>query len=257
MRCTIRRNRPQTDLIDELLAHEEKSNETFRAFRARWDEPGPNGEREPFDVKNLENVQGDERDVVIISVTYGRDPTGNFYQRFGPINTEGGERRMNVLFTRARERVEVFCSFDPGDIQVSGSSKPGLRAFRGYLQYASGESWAEGLVTGKAPDSDFEVAVAHALSRRGYEVKAQIGVSGYFIDLAVVDPERPDRFLLGIECDGATYHSAKSARDRDRLRQEHLERLGWRLERIWSTAWFRNPEAEVDRIAKRLEGARH
>ena len=160
-----------------------------------------------------------------------------------------------MLFTRAKHSLDVFCSFDPNALRVNEATSPrGLRVLRDYLRYATGEIWwARGTETGREPDSDFEIAVATAVRARGYEVRAQVGVDGYFLDLAVVDPDAPGRFLLGVECDGATYHSAKSARDRDRLRQEQLESLGWTLHRIWSTDWFKDADGQTERLVRRIE----
>lgn len=205
-------------------------------------------------IKNLENVQGDERDVIFISCTYG--PTeigGRVYQRFGPINSDVGWRRLNVLFTRSKKRMHIFSSMRSEDILISETSKRGVIALRNFLDYAEkGSMEGAPIHTGKAPDSDFEVSVIEALHQAGFESEAQVGVAGFFIDIAVKDPGKPGRYLMGIECDGATYHSAKSARDRDRLRQEILERLGWRIRRIWSTDWFSNPQGELEPIIREL-----
>jgi len=204
---------------------------------------------EPFFVKNLENVQGDERDVIFISTVYGPERPGMpVMQRFGPINSRNGHRRLNVLFTRAKERVVVFSSMKSSDIRPSPTSNRGVQILKEYLEYAQTQRLQTAVVTGREPDSDFEIFVAERLRQQGYEVVPQVGVSGYFIDLAVVDPERPGTYLLGIECDGATYHSSKAARDRDRLRQQVLERLGWKLYRIWSTDWFTNSTAEAEKL---------
>jgi superfamily I DNA and/or RNA helicase/very-short-patch-repair endonuclease len=245
-------NREQADFIDDLLTRAEKEDAVFASYRQRWELRPDAEEQQPVVVKNLENVQGDERDVILVSVGYGPDAKGNLYQRFGPINGKGGERRLNVLFTRARHRLEVFCSFDPADLQVTGASARGLRVFQQYLLYAQDEQWAMGTTSGRPPDSDFEVAVADALAANGFEVRCQIGVAGFFVDLAVVDPTQPTRFLLGIECDGVAWHSSKSARDRDRLRQRILEGLGWSIHRIWSTDWYRDPAAQIARVLHRL-----
>jgi very-short-patch-repair endonuclease len=204
-------------------------------------------------VKNLENVQGDERDVIYVSVTYGPDDRGIVAQNFGPVNTSGGERRLNVLFTRAKYRLDVFCSFDPVSLRVTESSPRGLCVLRDYLRYAKEGTLSGGRFTAREPDSDFEIEVARALRGYGYDVHAQVGVANYFLDLAVVDPKFPGRYLLAIECDGATYHSAKSARDRDRLRQGVLENLGWNVHRIWSTDWFRDPRDETSKVVRHLE----
>ncbi|GBD43541.1 RecBCD enzyme subunit RecD [bacterium HR40] len=213
---------------------------------------------EPWFVKNLENIQGDERDVVYIGMTYGPEtPGGRVPQRFGPINQEVGWRRLNVLFTRARERMEVFSSMRASDIVVDGSARRSLVALRDFLAFAESGRLADSSEgsTG-APESPFEEAVRDALRHHGWECESQYGVAGYRLDLAVRDPDRPGRFIACIECDGATYHATRSARDRDRLRQEILERLGWNVIRIWSTDWFSDPEGELERVLQILEKAR-
>jgi len=164
-----------------------------------------------------------------------------------------GWRRLNVLFTRSKKRMHIFSSMGSDDIVASASSKRGVQALRDFLSYCeTGILHKTQRDTGRAPDSDFEVAVMDALAREGFECIPQVGVAGFFIDVAVVDPGNPGRYLMGIECDGATYHSAKSARDRDRLRQTILERLGWRIRRIWSTDWFKNPHGELSPIIREL-----
>ncbi len=211
---------------------------------------------EPFFVKNLENVQGDERDVIFISIGYGRAANGYLTMNFGPLNQDGGERRLNVLITRARRRCEVFTNLKGDDIDLSSTNARGVVALKRYLQYAETGKSDIVIPTGKAADSLFEEEVAYALRNLGYQVDHQIGSAGYFIDLGVKDPEHPGRYLLGIECDGATYHSAQSARDRDRLRQQVLEGLGWRIHRIWSTDWFRRSDRELEKAAKAIEAAK-
>ena len=211
---------------------------------------------EPFFIKNLENVQGDERDAIFISVGYGRTPVGTLPMSFGPLNQDGGERRLNVLITRARRVCEVFTNLTAEDIDLGRSGSRGVRALKTFLQYAKEGVLDVSVVTGREPDSPFEESVLSALQAAGYRVETQVGSAGFFIDLAVVDPERPGRYLLGVECDGATYHSARSARDRDRLRQEVLEERGWRIHRIWSTDWFRNPEKELKRVVEAIEEAK-
>ena len=211
---------------------------------------------EPFFVKNLENVQGDERDIIFISIGYGLDANGHLTMNFGPLNQDGGERRLNVLITRARRRCEVFTNLNADNIDLSRTNARGVAALKRYLKYAETGKLDIPTPTNREADSPFETEVADALRRLDYQVEHQIGSAGYFIDLGVKDPERPGRYLLGIECDGATYHSAKSARDRDRLRQQVLEGLGWRIHRIWSTDWFRNPGREVGQVAEAIETAR-
>jgi very-short-patch-repair endonuclease len=204
-------------------------------------------------VKNLENVQGDERDVIFISTTYGPDTRGNQFQRFGPINNAGGHRRLNVLFTRAKKRVVVFSSLDPERIQTTANSPWGVRALKKYLIFArTGVLQDEAGGTGQ-PTNDFERSIGGVLKENGYDVVPQVGVAGFFIDLGVRHPVKAGTFLLGVECDGASYHSGRSARDRDRLRQEILENLGWNIHRIWSTDWFKSRESEIKRLLRRIE----
>jgi very-short-patch-repair endonuclease len=210
--------------------------------------------RESLFVKNLENVQGDERDVIFISMTYGpQESGGKVYQRFGPINSDVGWRRLNVLFTRSKKRMHIFSSMGSDDISIGSTSKRGVQALRDFLSFCeTGILQKTGQESARAPDSDFEIAVMTALRNEGFECIPQVGVAGFFIDVAVVDPGNSGRYLMGIECDGATYHSAKSARDRDRLRQTVLERLGWNIQRIWSTDWFKNPHGEMRPLIREL-----
>jgi len=214
--------------------------------------------QEQLFIKNLENVQGDERDVIFVSMTYGpQEPGGRVFQRFGPINSDVGWRRLNVLFTRSKKRMHIFSSMGSEDIVAGSTAKRGVQALRDFLGFCeTGILHKTERETGRAPDSDFEIAVMAALHEKGFECVPQVGVAGFFIDVAVVDPGNPGRYLMGIECDGATYHSAKSVRDRDRLRQTILERLGWRIRRIWSTDWFKNPHAELQPIIRELNSLR-
>jgi len=200
---------------------------------------------EPFFVKNLENVQGDERDVILISIGYGKVDGSYLPMHFGPLNREGGERRLNVLITRARRRCVVYCNFVGGDLDLRRSKARGVDALKTFLEYAETGNIDIPRVTGREADSRFEEAVAARLRALDFDVDHQVGSAGFFIDLAVRDSSRPGRYVMGIECDGAAYHSARSARDRDRLRQQVLEGLGWKIHRIWSTDWFRNPELEL------------
>lgn len=211
---------------------------------------------EPFFVKNLENVQGDERDVIFISIGYGKTSEGYLAMEFGPLNREGGERRLNVLITRARVRCEVFTNLSSDDIDLNRSAATGVKALKTFLKYAESGNLDIPVASGKDFDSDFEAAVCKSLQELGYEVVQQVGSAGFYIDLAVSDPNRPGRFLLGIECDGATYHSARSARDRDRLRQAVLEGLDWTIHRIWSTDWFKQPEREIKKVVDAIERAK-
>jgi very-short-patch-repair endonuclease len=211
---------------------------------------------EQFFVKNLENVQGDERDVIFISIGYGRTAEGYLAMSFGPVNRAGGERRLNVLFSRARRRCEVFTTLCADDIDDGGNSSGGVHALKAFLRYAESGYMDVPVATGRPPDSPFEEQVLRELERLGYTVHTQVGTAGFYLDMAVVDPLKPGRYLLGIECDGAAYHSARSTRDRDRLRQFVLESLGWKIHRIWSTAWFREPAAEIEALCAAIEEAK-
>ncbi|MEX2490530.1 MAG: DUF3320 domain-containing protein [Nitrospirales bacterium] len=211
---------------------------------------------EPFFVKNLENVQGDERDVIFISIGYGKTAEGYFPMSFGPLNREGGERRLNVLISRARLAMDVFSNFTADDIDTTRASGRGVEALKKFLNYAQHRRLDIPHSTGREPDSPFEESVIKALQEQGVEIEAQVGTAGFFIDIAVRDPAYPGRYMLGIECDGASYHSARSARDRDRLRQQILENQGWRLHRIWSTNWYRNPQEELEKALAAIEQAK-
>lgn len=235
----------QRDAIQILLDQCLRDMPSIQGF---FHEGGP----EPFFVKAIENVQGDERDVMLFSFGYGRDETGRFLLNFGPLNKAGGERRLNVAVTRARRRVALVASVQPEDIDLSRTSSEGTRLLRSYMMIARdglGALFPEIPVDQDVRfDSPFEEAVYEALSARGLQLRTQVGVSPYRIDLGVVDPDQAGRFLLGIECDGAMYHSAATARDRDRLRQEVLEGLGWRMHRIWGPDWRDNEEREIGKI---------
>jgi very-short-patch-repair endonuclease len=211
---------------------------------------------EPFFVKNLENVQGDERDVIFISIGYGKTNEGYLSMSFGPLNNDGGERRLNVLITRAKLRCEVFTNITAADIDLSKTQKRGIAALKSFLHFAQCGKLDVAEETGKPLESPFEENVAGQLGKLGYMVRQQVGSQGFYLDLAIVDPEHPGRYLLGIECDGAAYHSARSARDRDRLRQQVLEGIGWKIHRIWSTDWFRYPERELKRVVEAIEKAK-
>ena len=208
--------------------------------------------QEYFFVKNLESIQGDERDVIMISVGYFKNQNGTLPMNFGPINKDGGERRLNVLITRARNMVEVFSGIKSSDFNMDKTNKRGVQLLQWYLDFAErGEIALKQSITSGTDDSfdsPFEESVCIALREKGYSVKSQVGCSGYKIDLAIRDKDNPGHFLLGIECDGAAYHSCATARDRDRLRQEVLESLGWKIYRIWSTDWFKNPQKQLDKL---------
>jgi len=212
---------------------------------------------EPFFIKNLENVQGDERDTIMISVAYARSPSGApLSMRFGPLGAEGGERRLNVLISRAKRRCEVYASITDEDIDLERAKGKGVFAFKLFLHFARTGRLSMNQRTERQMDSVFEEQVMAALQERGYQVHPQVGIAGFFIDLAVADEAVPGRYLLGIECDGAAYHESRSARDRDRLRQAVLEDHGWNIHRIWSADWFQRPKAELERVIAAIEQAK-
>lgn len=241
-------NQPQRDLIlaemDRLFVRDTQAER----YRQKWGRT-----LEPFFVKNLENVQGDERDAIFISTVYGPGESGVVQKRFGPINGAAGDRRLNVLFSRAKHTVNVFSSMRPDQIQVDGTTPRGTRLLRDYLEFASTGRLDAGAETYRSCESEFELFVKERLEAKGYEVVAQVGVAGYRIDLGVRHRSWPYGFLLGIECDGAAYHSSLSARDRDRLRQQVLESLGWTIYRVWSTDWFADQNRELEKLTFFIE----
>lgn len=258
----------QQDLIDRLL-------EKRRKAAPQKDYLFLQNGKEPLFIKNLETVQGDERDTILLSVAYGPGSDGRLLYHFGPLNRVGGERRLNVAVTRARCSVQVIASMHAADIDLTRTTAEGARLLRTYLDYAehagewTGDSAAEDAAKAQAAtvwdrqprvqstdtyDSPFEMEVCDFLRSRGFTVDTQVGCAGYRIDLAVRRPESSD-YVLAVECDGASYHSAKNARDRDRLRQEVLEGMGWTFYRIWSTDWFRNSFEEKRRLTEAAAAA--
>ena len=251
-------NVDQKEEIDRQfqIAREQPENGHIKMYiDDRKQEPS----QEIFDVKNLESVQGDERDVVFISYTYGPDPdstTRKVKQSFRNISKENGWRRLNVLFTRARKRVRVFHSIMTSDIvpeNSQGVRSRGKVAFRDYLEFAETGN-IQGIMNVRGePDNEFEESIGSALIQLGYKIDYQVGFSGFWIDMAVRDPNDEGRYILGIEADGASYHSHPSTRARDRLRQEILEGKGWEMIRVWSTDWFQDPDSEIQKIKTRIE----
>jgi very-short-patch-repair endonuclease len=229
------------DRIDETLRHELADRPDLEEF---FDE----NQEEKFFIKNLERVQGDERDTIILSIGYGKNADGRLLYRFGPLNQEGGERRLNVAITRAKNRLTLVSSFGAGEMDPERSSAEGVKLLRLYLQYAASRGANLGdAALDKPALNPFEVDVRDSLEAAGIDVVAQYGCSGYFIDYVAKHPSRPGQMVLAIECDGSSYHSSSTARDRDRLRQDHLERLGWRFHRIWSSDWFHDRQTEIER----------
>ena len=245
-------NSQQQRLIEDLLDAERIADGELERF---FGDPVA----EPVFVKNLETVQGDQRDVVLISIGYGPTEPGarTLSMNFGPLNRQGGERRLNVAITRATSEVVIFASFGPEMIDLARTGARAVQDLKHYLEFAERGPAALGAAIRSMGsvhgyDSDFERAVAEGLRIRGWDLRTQVGVSKFRVDLGVIHPDAPGRFLAGIECDGATYHSSPSARDRDRVRHIILEQLGWRLLRLWSTDWFLDPAACLDRLECRL-----
>lgn len=244
-------SQPQQRLVEDLLdAARRADNKLDSQISAQV--------LEPVFVKNLENVQGDERDIILFSICYGPDETGRVFMNFGPLNREGGQRRLNVAVTRAKEEIHIFATLRPEQMDISKTRASGVSDLKLYLEYALKGPQAliaHSAPTGLPPDSPFEVQVRDFLMDDGWEVHPQVGCSSYRIDLAIVNKGAPGSYLLAVECDGATYHSAATARDRDKLRQMVLERLGWRIHRIWSTEWWTNPDREKARLRAAIEVA--
>ncbi|HVO77404.1 MAG TPA: AAA domain-containing protein, partial [Methanomassiliicoccales archaeon] len=263
-------NEPQRDLIEDTIDERRAQSKDFERLFSEASSSARNLDDRPF-VKNIENVQGDERDVIVFSVGYAPDPQGRFRVQFGSLSQEGGENRLNVAVTRAREKVIMVASFDPPSLPVDEVKNLGPTRLKEYLLYAQAvseenhESVADLLAKlstiGKrvelapipALGTPLEDQVKKALEDRGYSVDARVGFSGYRVDLAVVDPGDSSRYALGIECDGATFHSARSARERDVVRQGFLEDRGWEMDRVWSRNWWRGREAEIARLEARIQ----
>ena len=244
-------NGEQQRLIENLLDQERRSDPSLDRFFDRGQTP------EPTFVKNIENVQGDERDVIIFSVAVGPDQTGRVTAQISSLNGAGGHRRLNVAVTRARSELLVFATLRPEQIDLGRTNAKGVVDFKHFLEFAQNgaRAIAEAFSpTGRETESPFESAVKHALEAKGWEVHPQIGVSFFRIDLGVVHPDHPGRYLAGVECDGASYHRSATARDRDRLREWVLTDLGWTIRRIWSTEWWMNAASALEKLHARLEG---
>ncbi|GAB2490516.1 DUF3320 domain-containing protein [Comamonas humi] len=242
-------NTEQQKLIEDLLDEARREDPRLEPHFAE-------SELEPLFVKNLESVQGDERDLIYFSTTYGPDPAGQLSMNFGPLNRQGGERRLNVAITRARHELRVFASFRAEQMDLARTQAIGVRDLKHFLEFA--ERGASALAEASRGtlggfDSPFEQAVATALAQRGWQVQPQIGASSFRIDLGIVDPDAPGRYLAGVECDGATYHRSATARDRDKLREQVLRGLGWEIVRVWSTDWWIDPTGTLDRLDARLQ----
>lgn len=245
-------NVEQQRLVEDLLDRECRANPALERFFGE-------GVLEPVFVKNLETVQGDERDVILLGIGYGpTEPDAPVMSmNFGPLNRTGGWRRLNVALTRARAEMLLFTSFDAAMIDFNRTNARAVRDLRHFIEFAArGPRALTEAVQGSLGgfDSPFEAAVAQALTSRGWQVVTQIGVSRFRLDLGVVHPDRPGDYLVGVECDGAAYHSAATARDRDKVRQAILEGLGWRLLRVWSTDWWVDKELATEKLHNAING---
>jgi very-short-patch-repair endonuclease/KaiC/GvpD/RAD55 family RecA-like ATPase len=246
-------NAEQQKLIEDLLDDERRKDPSLEPYFAET-------ELEPVLVKNLESIQGDERDIMYFSVAYGPGAGDSTHvgMNFGPMNRSGGERRLNVAITRARRELRVFASFRPDQMDLTRTQAIGVRDLKHFLEFAERGSRA---LTESSPgslgsyESPFEEGVAVALARKGWQLHTQVGVSAFRVDLAVVDPDAPGSYLAGIECDGATYHRSATARDRDKLRESVLRNLGWTIFRIWSTDWWIDAEGTLEKICAALSHA--
>jgi len=240
--------RQQQAILDELELLRRENPETEPFFNGRPDEP--------FFVKNLENVQGDERDIVFISIGYGRDPDGFLRMNFGPLGAEGGERRLNVLISRARRRCVVFSSIRADDIDLARASGRGVQSLKTFLQFAESGRLEPTQAADRPAPSPFEQTLLESLASHGHQIQPRFGLAGFFIDLAIADPQQPGRFLLGIESDGPSYLASRSARDRDRLRHAVLQDHGWSLHRVWISDWFQNPDLQLKVVLAAIERAK-
>lgn len=242
----------QQDAIDGIIRQKRRENNRMeKFFKEEADEP--------FFIKNLETVQGDERDTIIFSIGYAKDSKGVMYMNFGPLSRDGGYRRLNVAITRAKYNIKLVGSITATDINLEKTSAEGVRMLRSYIEFAQqGVSALNNEITvddERDCDSPFEESVLLFLQSKGYKVSKQVGCSGFRIDLAVQHPTLNGKFVIGIECDGATYHSARTARERDRLRQTILEDMGWTIYRIWSTDWIKSPATEKEKLIVAIESA--
>ncbi|MBW4683078.1 MAG: DUF559 domain-containing protein [Microcoleus vaginatus WJT46-NPBG5] len=243
-------SKAQADAIEEQLDQLSATNPDLKEFCQ--------DESPKFFLKPLEQVQGDERDVIILSFGYGVDSQGEFIHNFGPLSRQGGERRLNVAITRAKCKLVLVASIQADNLDLSRTSSKGVALLKEYLAYAASDgkklegNQSEDLTRFNSPLED---DIYQALIERNYSVERRVGCSDYRIDLAVKD-EQGNKFLLGIECDGVTYHTYPTVRDRDHLRQLVLEGLGWRIHRIWSTEWFRDRNTQIEQLVEQLEHLR-
>jgi very-short-patch-repair endonuclease len=240
---------PQMEVVQSEIDERKRQDPALEVLLR---EEGPDG----FFVKNLENVQGDERDVIFFSVGYGPDADGKMLLNFGPLNKQGGERRLNVAITRARQHVTILASFLPQAIDRTRTSAKGVHLLREYLEYAErGDHARPAVLQDRETDSQFEEVVATRLRDAEVVVVPRVGMGVYRVDLGIRVHDEGG-FVLGLECDGPTYMNAKTARDRDRLRHDMLTALGWRADRLWSAEWVKDREGAAQRVLALVGAAR-
>jgi hypothetical protein len=246
------------DLLDQTLERLNRESpqlgQQLMAAMQRFDQEAFMG----LFVKNIENVQGDERDVIIFSTGYAPDDKGRLSAQFGLLNQAGGENRLNVAVSRARQKIYIVCSFMPGDLRVADTLHPGPRLLQQYLAYgyavSQGQRPAELMQSSPAPEPGVIAAwLAAALTQRGYQVVHALGDTRWRLDMAVRDPADPAQFKLGIECEGAFYFSGASVKEREVYRPALLRDRGWQVYRVWARNFWRNRDKELEQILRLLE----
>ena len=238
-------SKTQSDLIEDLLSdalaqHPDLEQQNMEA-------------EEPLFIKNLENVQGDERDVILFSVGYGPDKDGKLSMNFGPLNKIGGERRLNVAVSRARYEMKVFSTLRPEQIDERRTQAEGVLGLKRFLKFAQQKNVVLESAVSAKEQNDMVCHIANALKRRGYEVRMGVGMSDFHLDLAVVDPANPQRYALGIICDGEGYYNLKTVRDREVVQPSMLNSLGWKLMHVWAADWLLHPDLALNNILEQLK----
>ncbi|AIQ11946.1 AAA domain-containing protein [Paenibacillus durus] len=263
-------NSPQTEAIYEMLDEAGRKDPEVQVLIDEAKSRRNGDEFVGLFVKNIDNVQGDERDIIFFSVAYAKNEEGRMVSNFGPLSQGAGENRLNVAVTRAKKKIHIVCSFDPREWNRAETYAPGVRLFKRYLEYGKAVSDGDrdqvhrilkGLLEGTTVngrsdlvfDSPFEIEVYEGLLDLDYSVDTQVGFSGYRIDLGIIHPNNNERYILGVECDGAMFHSSKVARERDYYRQRFLESHGWTIHRIWSRSWWKNRSGELEKVRQHVD----
>ena len=240
----------QQNLIEDILIEE-------LAKKPELEEKALHAE-EPLFIKNLENVQGDERDVILFSVGYGPDKSGNVSMNFGPLNNDGGERRLNVAVSRSRYEMIVYSTMRADQIDLKRSSAKGVEGLKRFLEFAAhGTMNIPQSAVSSVEENKLVTLVARELEEHGYQVQTNVGRSNFKIDIAVINPDNPQDYMLGILCDGKNYYETKTTRDREIVQPNVLNSLKWEVIRVWSVDWYENKEKVINRIIERIEGIRN